>query len=114
MIPIGDLHAGQILLFCNTSARIIDEPDWVTMLPTGYLSFANAFNNGACLTPKCFAVFNQSSNPIIPPHPITISDFRLNRDLIQSLERTTPRTIPKHESTRGTMVASSSADDLKM
>jgi len=110
------LHAGQILLFCNTSARIIEEDYRVSTLPTGYRSFATAFNNGARLTSKRFAVFDESGHPIMPSDPITISDFRLDRDLIRALERTAPRTIPNNapESAKGKMSASTSADDPKM
>ena len=89
------LHVGQILLFCTASARIIEDNYRFLTLPAGYVSFATAFNNGARLTPKRFATFNiHTSVPIIPSDPITIADFRIDRDLIRTLERNSPRTTP--------------------
>jgi len=88
-------HAGQLVLFCTASNRIIAEEYHSTVLPAGYIAFANAFNEGARITPKCFATFSiHTGSPIIPSDPITIADFRIDRDYVKALERTSPRANP--------------------
>jgi hypothetical protein len=84
-------HAGQILLFCSTSSRIIDNNFRVLTMPADYFAFAHAFNDTARLTHKRFALFDsKTKTPIIPSDPICIADFLLDQDLIRSLERTNP------------------------
>jgi hypothetical protein len=87
-------HVGQILIFCTASARILINDFNPNVLPAGYLAFANAFNDGARLTSKRFATFNtQTGVPIFVPDPINIFDFRIDRDYIRALERTSPRLV---------------------
>jgi hypothetical protein len=82
-------HVGQILLFCSASARIVDNNFRIVTMPADYLAFADAFNQNAR---KQFATYNpRSGAPIIPIDPITAADFKLDQDLIRSLERTFPR-----------------------
>ena len=58
-------------------------------VPCGYLVSANAFNDGARLSSKCFVTLNsQFGKAIIPGDAINIRDFRLDKDFVQSLERT--------------------------
>jgi hypothetical protein len=86
------IHAGQILLFCTASTRIIADEYHAATLPAGYIAFATAFNEGARITPKRFATFSiHTGAPIIPSDPITIVDFRIDRDYVRALERTSPR-----------------------
>jgi len=84
-------HAGQKILFCSASSRIIDNKFRVLTMPAEYLTFALAFNNTACLSSKRFATYDmQTKAPIIPSDLINILDFELDHDLIRSLERTYP------------------------
>ncbi|KIM42782.1 hypothetical protein M413DRAFT_10246 [Hebeloma cylindrosporum] len=86
-------HAGQLLLFCSASTRIIDNNFRVLTMPADYLTFAHAFNNTAYATTKRFATYDPISGvPVVPADPIKITDFQLDQDLIRSLERTYPRT----------------------
>jgi len=82
-------HAGKVVLFCCASARTIDGDFCTSILPGGYLISANAFNDGARLSSKCFVTLNsQFGKAIIPTDAINIHDFRLDEDFVQSLERT--------------------------
>jgi len=84
-------HTRQILLFCSTSSRIIDNKFNVFTMPPDYLTFAHAFNSTARLTHKRFTIYDpQTGVPIVPSDPICITDFLLDQDLIRSLRRTYP------------------------
>jgi hypothetical protein len=110
-------HAGQLVLFCTASNRIIAEDYHSTVLPAGYIAFETAFNEGAHITPKCFATFSiHTGSPIIPSDPISIADFRIDRDYVRALERSSPRITSAitSDSTSGKKpIASKSPDELK-
>jgi hypothetical protein len=74
-------HAGQVVLFCCASACTIDGDFRTPILPGGYLVSANAFNDGARLSSKCFVTLNSLfGKAIIPADAINIRDFRLDED----------------------------------
>ncbi|KIM39051.1 hypothetical protein M413DRAFT_12373 [Hebeloma cylindrosporum] len=86
------VHAGQLVLFCIASDRIIESTVQITTLPLGYTAFAIAFNQAARSTPKRFAIYSsQTGAPMIPSDPISIFDFRVDRYYIRTLERKEPR-----------------------
>ena len=70
--------------------------EWhATTLPARYLSFAAAFNDGAHITPKHFTTFSiHNRSSIIPSDPITIINFRIDRDYIWAIEWTAPQLHP--------------------
>ncbi|KIM36737.1 hypothetical protein M413DRAFT_13727 [Hebeloma cylindrosporum] len=85
---IKTYHAGQLLLFCETSKAIIDGTFHINMISSDYLYFSETFNRNARTIPtKRFATYNPSTGlTTIPDDPITIVDFKLERNLLNSLD----------------------------
>jgi hypothetical protein len=88
-------HAGQLFLFCDTSKAIIDGSFHINMISSDFLYFSDIFNRTAhSTTTKRFAIYNPVTGlTIIPDDPITITDFKLDVDLVRSLDRRGPRPI---------------------
>jgi len=86
-------HAGQLLLFCDTSKAIIDGSFHINMISSDFLYFSDVFNRTAhSTTTKRFATYNPVTGlTIIPDDPIAISDFKLDHELVKALDRRGPR-----------------------